>query len=150
MSRQRAANVKTRIIIKFYCATGSFNQNLHQDFKGSAHKICNQRVLRQLSARCYPALALSEGQLSMSLLRSRAAVRYLRRTSSLHSTMSSPLPFTALHVYTPPSNGHGLRISRVRTPWLLSIRYLASWEMSILFLYQVTLGWQDGGVAADI
>lgn len=67
-------------------------------------------------------------------------LQYLRRTSSLHSTVSSPLPFTALHVYTPPSNGHGFRISSVRTPWLLSIRYLASLERSILFLYQVTLG----------
>lgn len=69
-------------------------------------------------------------------------VRYSRRTSSLHSTESSPLSLTALHVYTPPSNRQGLRISSVRMPCLLIIRYLASFEMSILFLYQVTLGWQ--------
>lgn len=68
---------------------------------------------------------------------------YLRRTSSLHSTTSSPLSLTALHVYTPPSNGQGLRISRVSTPCLLNIRYLASFVMSILFLYHVILGCRE-------
>lgn len=62
------------------------------------------------------------------------------RTSSLHSTKSSPRSLTAMQEYFPPSKGLGLRIFRVSTPWLFCIKYFGSSPMIILFFIQIILG----------
>lgn len=64
------------------------------------------------------------------------------RTSSLHSTTSSPRSLTAMQEYFPPSKGLGLRMFRVSTPWLFCIKYFGSSPMIILFFIQIIFGWK--------
>lgn len=65
------------------------------------------------------------------------------RTSSLHSTSSTPRSLTALHVYFPPSNKLGFRMFKVSTPWLFCMRNFGSSPIIILFFIQIIFGWQE-------